>query len=195
MIERKVLNALLRRGEVSPEQIRQAILSADADPDDPASDDRLLALLEETDIVPTQKEKRTSDDQLTATLRRSVSGGDSSVAENPASPLPVFGADSAFSRRYEIMKILGRGGMGIVYLAYDRLLKRDVAVKIIQDPDEKERRIFLREASAQARVSHENVCRVYDAGELNGQLFIAMQYVRGKNLRLATTGLPLAEKI
>jgi len=194
MIERNILNELLRRGDVSPDSIRRAIRTVGENPEALASDDRLLALLEETGIALTRLGRLPSSDPHTATLP----GTGYPSGREPASPsatTPAAGADSAFARRYEIIRILGRGGMGIVYLAYDRLLKREVAVKVIQDPDEKERRKFLREASAQARVSHENVCRVYDAGELNGQLFISMQYIPGRNLKLATDGLPLADKI
>lgn len=87
--------------------------------------------------------------------------------------------------RYVLLRKLGEGGMGVVYAAYDQELDRKVAVKIIhperaQDPELRARTI--REAQALARVSAANVIHVYQVGEVDGQLFIAMEFVNGKTL-------------
>lgn len=87
--------------------------------------------------------------------------------------------------RYRVERVLGSGGMAVVYLAHDDELNREVAVKVLaenlaQDADFRER--FLREARIAARLSHPNVVGVYDAGEVDGRPFIVMQVVRGENL-------------
>ena len=84
--------------------------------------------------------------------------------------------------RYELGQLLGRGGMGEVYKAYDPRLRRLVAIKFLHkdDPEMVER--FLQEARVQARVEHDHVCRVYEVGEAAGRPFIAMQFIAGKTL-------------
>jgi serine/threonine-protein kinase len=96
---------------------------------------------------------------------------------------------------YEIVGILGAGGMGIVYKAYDPALKRFAALKIIrtENPDHALR--FVQEAQAQARVQHENVCRVYEVGEVDGKRYIAMQLIEGKNLHSASNEMSTEAKV
>jgi serine/threonine protein kinase len=89
--------------------------------------------------------------------------------------------------RYALRKLLGRGGMGTVYLADDRELPREVAIKVVkrasQNRDELERRL-RREAMALARLDHPNVLRIHDVDTTDGgELFIVMQYIRGQTLR------------
>ena len=89
--------------------------------------------------------------------------------------------------RYQIDKRLGRGGMGTVYAANDTLLGRTVALKVLDDPPEDEdasfRERLLHEARLAARVEHERIARVYDVGEHDDALFVALEYVRGPTLR------------
>ena len=87
--------------------------------------------------------------------------------------------------RYEILELLGRGGMGTVYRAHDTHLKREVALKIPRfdaksDPDAVAR--FVREAEAAAQINHPNVCTIYDAGEVDGTYYITMRLVHGPSL-------------
>jgi Tol biopolymer transport system component/predicted Ser/Thr protein kinase len=89
--------------------------------------------------------------------------------------------------RYVIREVKAEGGMGVVYLAYDPQLDRDVAIKLLRpdtaaDPFEGSARL-LREAQAMARLSHPNVVVVHDVGSVEGHVFLAMEYVRGRTLR------------
>lgn len=90
--------------------------------------------------------------------------------------------------RYVILNLIGRGGMGQVYAAYDPKLDRDVAIKLLRPHhvdaaagDEAQSRL-LREAQAIARLSHPNVVAVFDAGTWEGHVFIAMEFVGGETL-------------
>jgi len=89
--------------------------------------------------------------------------------------------------------------MGIVYSANDSRLNRPVAVKMILDSgnDEESRRRFLREAQAAARVTHPNICRIYDIGEVEGRPFLVMELLEGESMseRLGRGPMPLAEAL
>ena len=88
--------------------------------------------------------------------------------------------------RFKVISEIGRGGMGIVFLAEDEALRRKVALKLLPPSfaaDAERRRRFLREARAAAAVSHPNLVTVYDVGEHEGRAYIAMEYLRGRSLR------------
>ena len=87
---------------------------------------------------------------------------------------------------YRIFEKLGAGGMGVVYKAEDTALQRTVALKFLppeltRDADAKQR--FLHEARAAAKLDHPNICAVYEVGEADGQLFLAMACYEGMTLR------------
>lgn len=89
--------------------------------------------------------------------------------------------------RYVLLDCIGRGGMAVVYAAYDPELDRKVAVKILRTdlpgaPTEL-RASLLHEAQAMARLTHPNVIAVYDVGTFNDQVFLAMEFIRGRDLR------------
>ena len=88
--------------------------------------------------------------------------------------------------RYKIIKSIGEGGMANVYLAWDTILEREVAVKILRGDlaeDEKFIRRFQREANSASSLRHPNIVEMYDVGEDNGKYFIVMEYVDGKTLK------------
>jgi eukaryotic-like serine/threonine-protein kinase len=96
---------------------------------------------------------------------------------------------------YQLLELLGRGGMGEVYLAHDRRLNRRVALKLlptaIVDDEERVRR-FEQEARACSAISHPNVAHIYEIGEAEGRRYIAMEFVQGRTLRQALQRGPLA---
>jgi len=90
------------------------------------------------------------------------------------------------SDRYQIVKSIGEGGMANVYLAYDTILDRNVAIKVLRGDlsnDEKFVRRFQREALAASSLSNPNIVEVYDVGEDNGEYYIVMEYIEGKHLK------------
>lgn len=90
------------------------------------------------------------------------------------------------SDRYQIIKSIGEGGMANVYLAYDTILDRNVAVKVLRGElasDEKFVRRFQREALAASSLSNPNIVEVYDVGEDDGDYYIVMEYIEGKHLK------------
>jgi serine/threonine-protein kinase len=87
---------------------------------------------------------------------------------------------------YRIDELIGRGGMGVVYRAYDLRLKRMVALKLMSRElalDERFRERFSREAELAMSLEHPNVVPVHDAGDIDGRLYLAMRYVEGTDLR------------
>ncbi len=93
--------------------------------------------------------------------------------------------------RYTILGVVGMGGMGVVYTAYDPKLDRKIALKLLREPPDRDalttltagKARLLREAQALARLTHPNVVQVYDVDVWNGQLYITMEYVEGRSLK------------
>lgn len=122
----------------------------------------------------------------------------------PSSSFPKSGASSKDSvpsqfGPYKIMELLGEGGMGVVYKAQHEVLDRTVALKIIRtemalDTSFCDR--FLREARLAAAVEHANVVTIYDAGNLEGHLYMALRYVQGGDLaNMVRTQGPIPESL
>ena len=102
--------------------------------------------------------------------------------------------------RYRVTRVLGEGGMGIVYAAYDDRLDRPVAIKVVRPEalaDETARERFRREARAAARVSHPNICALHEFDEDNGQPFLVMELLDGEPLsaRLDRGPIPVEEAL
>jgi serine/threonine protein kinase/tetratricopeptide (TPR) repeat protein len=89
-------------------------------------------------------------------------------------------------KHYEIIELLGKGGMGEVFLAQDTVLDRKVALKVLPDEmqkDDKARERLLREAKAAASLDHPFICKIFEAAEHEGKVFIVMEYVEGNDLK------------
>ena len=83
---------------------------------------------------------------------------------------------------YRLEELIGQGGMGVVYRAYDLRLKRTVALKLVAPAlalDERFRARFARESELAMSLEHPNVVPIYDAGEVDGRLYLAMRHVEG----------------
>ncbi|MDQ3997850.1 MAG: protein kinase, partial [Gemmatimonadota bacterium] len=92
----------------------------------------------------------------------------------------------ALASQYDVERVLGHGGMGMVVLGRDRALDRPVAIKVISpdiDVTPRHRQRFLQEARIVAKLRHPNIVAVYAAGETNGLLYFVMEYVPGESLR------------
>src|SRR5205807_10276526 len=87
--------------------------------------------------------------------------------------------------RYEIERLIAAGGMGMLYVARDTQLNRRVALKLMRPAfgGDVGRMRLLREAQAMAALSHPNVLQVYELGEVDGRVFVAMELVEGGTLR------------
>ena len=101
---------------------------------------------------------------------------------------PDFGGFGVGSRLagYRLDEQIGRGGMAVVYRAYDIRLERPVAIKVLSPElarDEAFRQRFIRESRTAAAVDHPNIIPIFEAGEANGVLFIAMRFVHGPNVQ------------
>jgi eukaryotic-like serine/threonine-protein kinase len=97
---------------------------------------------------------------------------------------------------HRLERLLGRGGMGAVFLAFDTRLQRQVAIKVIEDRTDTRIRL-LREARNVAALNHPNICTIHEVGESDGTAFIAMEYVAGRSLRdrIDEAALPVDEVV
>jgi len=125
-----------------------------------------------TDVGPDPRSGRSSDDipAHTKTLE---------------TPFPQFAPGISLANRYEIIKELGKGGMGEVYLAEDTNLKRQVAIKVLPQPfalDKERLARFEREARLLASLNHPNIATIYGLEKSDGQQFLVMEPVEGETL-------------
>ena len=121
--------------------------------------------------------------QLERSSARFASLGTPSVSQLPTSFMNVA---TVLEERYQVLRELGRGGMGIVFQAHDKQLNEQVAIKILSpllstDPEALAR--LKREVSAARRITHPNVIRIHDIGENKGLHYVSMEYFHGDNLR------------
>ena len=127
---------------------------------------------------PVQRSRQRLGDDNFATIRRSAS--------EARLPIPLLLSAGKFPirfGRYEILRLLGQGQMGSVFLARDTQISRQVAIKISRLAKEGETiDRFAREARVMANLRHPNICPVHDAGDLEGTRFFTMAYIKGQTL-------------
>ena len=125
-------------------------------------------------------------------LRHTAEAGDEVTEETPGSGR--FGVGSRIAG-YRLDEVTGRGGMAVVYRAYDTRLERPVALKLLAPElarDAAFRQRFIRESRTAAAVDHPNIIPIFEAGEADGVLFIAMRFVHGRDVQsLVNDGGPL----
>lgn len=150
--------------------------------------DRFPHYLDELRYLVGQSALETAPQDLFATAPLSPPPPPTPIDDTDDAP-PVIGGSSRRMPdrlgRYKILRQLGKGGMGAVYLAHDEQLDREVALKVPhfnEDEDEESFKRFFREARAAARIEHPNICPIYDVGEIDGIRYLTMAYVKGKPL-------------
>jgi serine/threonine-protein kinase len=151
---------------------------------------RATYTLEEDDI--TAPAKMPAFDKPTATVGVATptpgsagQGSASPSASLPAAAQGILAPGTEFGPRYRIEGLLGRGGMGAVYKAYDKDLNRVVALKLVRPEltsDASSMQRFKQELLLASRISHKNVLRIHDLGDVDGVKFISMAYVQGEDL-------------
>src|SRR6266542_1175444 len=148
-----------------------------------------MGCLAEDDLLEYVERRLAPEDVAAAEAHlRGCNGCRQALAELARSAGPEPPAPGEPPGRYEVLEPIGAGGMGVVYAARDHQLRRTVALKMLQPGGAGEtsqarmRERLLREARAMARLSHPNVLAVYDDGELDGQVFLAMELVEGRTL-------------
>lgn len=153
--------------------------------DSACGDDRMLRLDVESLLSHENRANRFLDTPAIEVAARALAAGDSAVlAGRTVGP-------------YRIDALLGAGGMGEVYRAWDTRLRRDVALKFLArefSTDTAAVEQFAQEARAASALSHPNICVVYDVGEMEGRPFIAMEYLEGGTLRERLSGALLPQR-
>lgn len=127
------------------------------------------------------------DAEINSQLEQSLTSGKAPSLQGVSHmPTTFVNVATALEGRYQVLKELGRGGMGIVFQAHDKQLKEQVAIKILSpllsnNADALER--LKREVSAARRITHPNVIRIHDIAEVNGLHYVSMEYFHGQNLK------------
>jgi tetratricopeptide (TPR) repeat protein len=111
-----------------------------------------------------------------------TTGSTPGAPEQADTSVPRFAAGQVFAERYRMISRLGRGGMGEVWRADDLVLGTPVALKFIRSPSQGDRAGLLNEVRLARRITHPAVCRVFDVGKAEGEVFFSMELVRGEDL-------------
>lgn len=130
------------------------------------------------------------DREMNVQLEKSLSGGKliTSLESAQASQMPTtfMNVAAALESRYQVLKELGRGGMGIVFQAHDKALREQVAIKILSpllSNNQEALERLKREVSAARRITHPNVIRIHDIAEIGGLHYVSMEFFQGANLK------------
>ncbi|MEM9487820.1 MAG: serine/threonine-protein kinase, partial [Myxococcota bacterium] len=119
----------------------------------------------------------------------------SHVLAIPVARVPTARAELVCGTRighYELIRELGRGGMGVVFLARDIRLVRRVAIKFLHTLGPRSNARFLSEARATARCRHDNIVVIHDVGEFQGLPFMVLEYLRGHTVHQLLDGSPMS---
>ncbi len=138
--------------------------------------------------APPGSPSRSGDDE---TPTQQISPDEQIVPARPVAPddalkASLLGGNGGKIGRFHVLRLLGEGGMGMVFAGYDEELGRKVAIKLLRkvaSEDSVGRARLLREAQTLARLSHPNVVTVYEVGEFGRQIYIAMEFVLGETLQ------------
>jgi len=112
------------------------------------------------------------------------------VTESTSSGFPLN-----IDNRFEYIKDLGKGGGGLVCLAYDHKLQRKVALKFLLSSDLIDIKTLFKEARAQAQLKHESICQIYEVLEAENQIYLVMQYIQGDELEHLSDQFTLEQKL
>jgi serine/threonine protein kinase len=130
------------------------------------------------------------DTEINSQLEQSLSLGKivttPSEAGNSQMPTTFMNVASALEGRYQVLKELGRGGMGIVFQAHDKALREQVAIKILSpllSNNQEALERLKREVSAARRITHPNVIRIHDIAEIGGLHYVSMEFFQGSTLK------------
>jgi tetratricopeptide (TPR) repeat protein/predicted Ser/Thr protein kinase len=133
------------------------------------------------------------DSESRSAFASTLTGGGS---EPPApSPPQRRRIPPSLAERYQDFQLAGEGAWGTVYRAVDPRLGRTVALKLLKGDTPSVTQRFITEARAQARIQHEHVCRVYEAGQADGEPYIAMQFIDGEPLARVRDQLTLEQQV
>ena len=166
MPENPILQLAILKGILDPD-----IVSTIKTDGDPVSYLIEQGLLHPEDVEKLQKELALDGFETIASLETKIPSLSKSLEQ-----IAIFG-------RYIQLQFLGQGGMARVFKAFDPSLSRTVALKVVKVDDPRLAHRLLVEARSQARVEHEHVCKIYEAGEVDGKPYIAMQYIDGETLK------------
>ena len=174
--------------EIESTDDRRAFLDSACN-DDALLRKRVEALLAAHDDPDSYLAKPAAKFDVTQSLAGSVAGFEAEHGSNlsDSSMHGRFLPGTKVADRYRIVSLLGRGGMGEVYRADDLRLDQPVALKFLPPElakDKKRLDYFHNEVKLARQISHPNVCRVYDIGEVDGQHFISMEYIDGEDLKV-----------
>jgi len=208
---RQTVLLAVSRGLVAPERLERVMRTprpAQGPRLAPAWDEVLDTLIREGVVTEDTAAALTAEVKRRAgELQRATSGKEPASApralDGPSSrPQLVTGQTTSSStsnlsgwKRFQVISKLGEGGMGEVFKAFDPTLRRYVAVKILIGQEEETVERFLREARAQARLHHPNICPVWEVGEVDGSRYIAMQFIDGETLDHAAARMSLEQKV
>ena len=186
-LEARLLQLAVQQNRITPVQLAKATESPAGERISFLLEDKSLQR-EDLDALRSLLEIRDLETLQDFSQGQSVSQQSDSTSSARPSPGSSFG-------RFLHLEQIGQGGMARVYKAFDPSLGRTVAVKVLRLDDPIHAQRLLQEARAQAKIEHQHICKVFEAGEVEGKPYIAMQYIQGKTLKEVGPQLTELEKV